>query len=211
MLARRFARLRDELHRWEKVQIARRQRVLAQAILSAQWRIAQIRTDQAAAAGHLAELDTRLEGLRLELVQCETAARATRETAHTHEVDIGRLEQRIQNDEQQLASLGRRVGDLTGEIDALTLRRGPAADQCAARQQDVVRATQDRDAAAAELAAANDDQDAVLGLLSGLEADVEASRSEQFAAATAATAAARHRQRPGGPGPHLSRLGPTVG
>lgn len=186
--ARRFARLRDELHRWEKVQIARRQRVLAQAILAAQWRIAQIRTDEAAAAGHLAELDTRLEGLRLELVQCETAARATREAAHTREVDIGRLEQRIQNDEQQLASLGRRVGDLTGEIDALTVRRGPAADQCAARQQDVVRATQDRDAAAAELAAANDDQDAVLGLLSGLEADVEASRSEQFAAATAATA-----------------------
>ena len=49
--ARRYQRLRDELRRWEKVQFARRQRVLAQAIESADARIADVRAREAAAAG----------------------------------------------------------------------------------------------------------------------------------------------------------------
>ena len=43
--ARRYQRLRDELRRWEKVLFARRQRVLAQAIASAEARIDEVRSD----------------------------------------------------------------------------------------------------------------------------------------------------------------------
>ncbi|MEI6667119.1 MAG: chromosome segregation protein SMC [Acidobacteriota bacterium] len=185
--ARRHQRLRDELRRWEKVQIARRQRVLAQAIGSAQARIAQIRDSEIGAAGHLAQLDSDLEGLRLEWVQLESAARAAREGAHAHEVEIGRLEQRIQNDEEQVTALGRRETDVAGEIDTLGVRRAPAAEAATARQRDAERAAADREAAAATLSVATQEQAALHGVLEGLEADVEAARSEQFAAASAAS------------------------
>jgi chromosome segregation protein len=186
--ARRYRRMRDELRRWEKVLFARRQRVLAQAIVGAQARIEQIRSDEAAASGRLAEVESDLERLRLEVVQRETVARAARETAHAHEVEIGRLEQRIQGDEGQLTSLDRRSADIAGEIEALIARRGPAADECAAKQAEAAEAARQRDAAATDLSAAHEAQAAVQGMLDGFEADVEAVRAEQYAAASAATA-----------------------
>ncbi|MCX6537340.1 MAG: chromosome segregation protein SMC [Acidobacteria bacterium] len=186
--ARRHQRLRDQLRQWEKVQLARRQRVLAQAIASAEARIVQIKESEIGASGHLAQLESDLERLRLELVQLESAARTAREAAHAHEVEIGRLEQRIQNDEEQVTALGRRATDIAGEVETLGLRRGPAAQGAALKQQEVERAAQDREAAAATLSAANEAQVAVQGVLEGLEADVEAARSEQFAAASAASA-----------------------
>ena len=186
--ARRYQRLRDELRTWEKVQLARRQRVLAAAIAAAETRIEQIRLAEVTAAGRLAGLESDLERLRLELVQAESAAIARREAAHAHEVEIGRLEQRIQGDEEQVTALGRRAMDIAGEIEALTLRRGPAAEDVAARRAEAAQAVADREAAAVALAAANDEQTAVQGLLEGLEADVEAARSEQYAAASAASA-----------------------
>ena len=186
--ARRYQRLRDELRRWEKVQVARRQRVLAQAIASAEARIIQIKESEIGASGRLAQLESDLERLRLDLVQLENAARTAREAAHAHEVEIGRLEQRIQNDEEQVTALGRRATDVAGEIETLGLRRGPAAEAAALKQHDAERAADDREAAGATLASANEAQAALQGVLEGLESDVEAARSEQFAAASAASA-----------------------
>jgi chromosome segregation protein len=186
--ARRYRRLRDELRRWEKVLFARRQRVLAQAMAGAQARIEQVRSDEAAAGGRLAEVESDLERLRLEFAQRETVARQARETAHAHEVEIGRLEQRIQGDQGQLAALDHRAGDIAGEIEALIARRGPAADEFAAKQAEATEAVSRRDGAATELSAAHEAQAAVQGMLDGLEADVEAVRAEQYAAASAATA-----------------------
>ena len=186
--ARRYRRLRDELRRWEKVLFARRQRVLAQAIASAEARIEQVRRDEAAASGRLATIESDLERLRLEFAQRETVAREARETAHAHEVEIGRLEQRIQSDQAQVSTLDRRAGDITGEIETLAARRGPAAGECAAKQTEAAEAASQRDTAAADLAAAHEAQAAVQGMLDGLEADVEAVRAEQYAAASAATA-----------------------
>ena len=186
--ARRYRRLREELRRWEKVLFARRQRVLAQAIASAQARIGQVRSDEAVASGRLAEVESDLERLRLEFVQRETVAREAREAAHAREVEIGRLEQRIQSDEGQLTALDRRATDIAGEIEILIARRGPAADQFAVKQAEAAEAARQRDAAATDLAAAHEAQAAVQGMLDGFEADVEAVRAEQYAAASAATA-----------------------
>jgi chromosome segregation protein len=186
--ARRYRRLRDELRRWEKVLFARRQRVLAQAIASAEARIAQVQAEEVAAAARVAGRESDVERLRLDIARCEGDARAKRETAHGHEVEIGRLEQRIQGDEAQEAALERRSADITAEIDALAARRGPAAGEVEARQRDAEAGAQERDAAAARLAAANGAQAALQSSLDGLEADVEALRAEQYAAASAATA-----------------------
>ena len=186
--ARRYRRLRDELRRWEKVLFARRQRVLAQAIAGrpgADRAGAQRRGRRRRAPGRV---ESDLERLRLEVAQRETVAREARETAHAHEVEIGRLEQRIQSDEGQLTALDRRAGDIAGEIETLIARRGPAADEFAAKQAEAAEAASQRDAAAADLAAAHEAQAAVQGMLDGLEADVEAVRAEQYAAASAATA-----------------------
>ncbi|MEW5984483.1 MAG: chromosome segregation protein SMC [Acidobacteriota bacterium] len=185
--ARRYQRLRDELRRWEKVLFARRQRILAQAIAAAETRIERIRSDEALAAARVADLETVLEGLRLELASRESDARAKREAAHAHEVEIGRLEQRIQGDEDQLASLGRRSADVAVEIGTLLARRGPLGEEVKARQADRDGAIAEREVAATALAAASDDLSASEAQLAGLESDVEAVRNEQFAAANAAT------------------------
>ena len=186
--ARRYQRLRDELRRWEKVLLARRQRVLAQAISSAEARIAQVQAEEAAAAAHVAEREADIERVRIEIARRESEAREKREAAHAHEVEIGRLDQRIQGDEAQQAALARRETDIAGELEALAARRGPAADELAAKQRDAALAAQERDGAASALAAANEAQAALQATLDGLEADVEAVRAEQYAAASAATA-----------------------
>ncbi|HOQ60020.1 MAG TPA: chromosome segregation protein SMC [Vicinamibacterales bacterium] len=186
--ARRYGRLRDELRRWEKVLVARRQRVLAQAIAGADTRIAQARAAEAGAAARLAEREAAVERVRLEAAGREQAAREARETAHVHEVDIGRLEARMQADEARLASLAARAADLEREIAALAGRREPAAADRAAKAQAAARAGEERDDAAAALAAAQEVQAALHATMDGLEGDVEAVRAEQFAAASAVTA-----------------------
>jgi chromosome segregation protein len=186
--ARRYQRLRDELRRWEKVMLARRQRVLAQAIESAEARIADVRAREAAAAAELSSLENEIERLRLEMAEKETAARAEREGAHAHEVEIGRLEQRLQSDEQQLEALARRLTEVAAEIEVLQAQRQPAAEQAAARREDAAAAARERDGAAAALAAENDEQARAQNRLEGLEGDVEAVRSEQYSMAAAATA-----------------------
>src|SRR5215203_7119433 len=62
--ARRYKRLRDELRRWEKVQFAKRYRVLGQVIESARARLTDARSREAAAAAHLAQVEATLEQLR---------------------------------------------------------------------------------------------------------------------------------------------------
>jgi chromosome segregation protein len=186
--ARRYQRLRDELRRWEKVLLARRQRVLAQAISAAEARIVQVQAEEAAASARVAEREADIERVRLEIARRESDGREKREAAHAHEVEIGRLEQRIQGDEAQQSALARRAADVAGEIEALAARREPAARELAERQREAAAAAQEREAAAAALAAANEAQAALQATLDGFEADVEAVRAEQYAAASAATA-----------------------
>jgi chromosome segregation protein len=186
--ARRYQRLRDELRRWEKVLLARRQRVLAQAISAAGARLVQVQAEEAAAAARVAEREADIERVRLEIAQRERAGREKREAAHAHEVEIGRLDQRIQGDEAQAATLAKRAADVRGEIEELAARRGPAAEELAAKRGDAAQAARERDGAAAALADANAAQATLQAALDGLEADVEALRAEQYAAASAATA-----------------------
>ena len=136
----------------------------------------------------MAEREADIERVRIEIARCESDGREKREAAHAHEVEIGRLDQRIQGDEAQQAALTRRAADIGGEIEALAARRGPAAEDLAAKQREAGLAAQERDGAATALAAANDAQAALQTTLDGFEADVEAVRAEQYAAASAATA-----------------------
>ena len=186
--ARRYRRLRDELRRWEKVQFANRYRVLGQAIESARARLTDARAREAAAAAHLAEVEARLEQLRLELTEADSRTTAAREAAHASELAIGRLQQQIAFDRQQVETFGRSMSDIEQEIASLDARRDPARIELETRKEAQSRAAAERDHAAERLHA----EEAVYAdqqrMIMGLEADVEAARSEVFAAVNAATA-----------------------
>ena len=186
--ARRYRRLREELRRWEKVQFAHRYRSLGEAIESARGKLADARAREAAAAAHLAEVEASLERLRLELTEADSRTTAAREAAHARELEIGRLQQQIAFDKQQVESLGAAAADIDAEVRALDARREPARLELDARREAAARATADRDRAADTLRGEEAAYEELRRNIEGLEADVEAARSEVFAAVNAATA-----------------------
>jgi chromosome segregation protein len=186
--ARRYRRLRDELRRWEKVQFANRYRVLGQTIDSARTRLADARTREAAAAAHLAEVEAILERLRLELTEADSETTAAREAAHARELEIGRAEQQIAFDKQQVETLSRSTVEIEQEIASLEGRREPARLELDARRDAQIKAAEARAEAADTMRAEEAAHAALQRGIEGLEADVEAARSEVFAAVNAATA-----------------------
>jgi chromosome segregation protein len=186
--ARRYRRLREELRRWEKVQFTQRYRTLGAAIESARTKLAQARERETAAAAHLAEVEASAEALRLELTQADAAETEARELAHAGELAIGRLQQQVTFDRQQVESLGATIAEIETEVAALDARREPARLELDDRRRASERAGTEREQAAADLAAEENTYSDVQTRIEGLEGDVEAARSEVFAAVNAATA-----------------------
>jgi chromosome segregation protein len=186
--AKRYRRLREELRRWEKVQFAQRYRRLGEAIESARTRLADARARETGAAAHLAEVEASLERLRLELMEADTRTTTAREAAHASELEIGRLQQQIAFDKQQVESLAAAAADIETEVRALDARREPARVELEARRAAGAQAATSREEAAETLRGEEAAYADVERNIEGLEADVEAARSEVFAAVNAATA-----------------------
>ena len=121
--ARRYQRLREELRRWEQVHFAHRFRTLSRDIESADSRLAAARERETVASAHLAEIETTLEGLRINLTETEALSTSTREQAHARELEIGRRQQQITFDKQQIADLGVRAEELAQEVRDLEGRQ----------------------------------------------------------------------------------------
>jgi chromosome segregation protein len=186
--ARRYKRLREELRRWEKVQFAQKYRLLGQAIEAARARLADARARETAASARLAEVEAALEALRLELTEADARTTAAREAAHARELSIGRLQQQVVFDKQQIETLVASAATLESEIQALDARREPARIELSERRAAADRAAAEKEHAAEALAGEERAYAAATGTIEGLESDVEASRSEVFAALNAATA-----------------------
>jgi chromosome segregation protein len=186
--ARRYQRLREELRRWEKVLFARRYRELAMAIESARARLLEARERETAAAARVAQVDTDLGRLRIELVEAESTATSTRGAAHAHELALNRQQQQIAFDREQLQSLDGRTLDIETELRTLEARREPGRVFLAARRDAAFEANAARDRAAAALASESEAYESAHRGVEGLEADVEAARSEVFSALNSATA-----------------------
>ncbi|HEX4567844.1 MAG TPA: chromosome segregation protein SMC [Vicinamibacterales bacterium] len=186
--ARRYKRLREELRRWEKVQFAQKYRLLGQAIEAARARLADARARETAASARLAEVEAMLEALRLELTDADARTTAAREAAHARELSIGRLQQQVVFDKQQIGTLVASAAALESEIQALDARREPARIELSDRRAAADRAAAEKAHAAEALASEERAYAAATGTIEGLESDVEASRSEVFAAVNAATA-----------------------
>jgi chromosome segregation protein len=186
--ARRYQKLRDEQRRWEKVLLARKYRQLAETIESARGRLTEAREREATGAAALAAIEGDLARLRLELVEAEASATATREAAHACEMAIATRQHQVALDKAQVASLAARSASVRVELEQLESRREPARVALAARVSASTMAGADRDSAAASLAAAAGSYEVAYREIEGLEADVEAARSEVFSALNSATA-----------------------
>jgi chromosome segregation protein len=186
--ARRYRKLRDELRRWEKALFARKYRQLAEANESVRGRLSDARARETAAAGRVAEIEADLGRLRIELVEMESRATATRELAHARELAINRQEQQIAFDREQIQMLGGRRTVVAAEVDTLDARREPARAALAARRGAAATALADRDRAERSLANDSEAYESAHREIEGLEADVEAARSEVFSAINSATA-----------------------
>jgi chromosome segregation protein len=186
--ARRYKRLRDELRRWEKVQFAQRYAALAQAIDGARARLADARARETAAAAHVADVEATLERLRLELTEADARTTAAREAAHARELSIGRLQQQVAFDKQQAEGLTAAAATLESELADLDARRQPAREALDGRRAAAATANEERDRAAEALREQEDVYARAHRTIEGLESDVEAARSEVYAAVNAATA-----------------------
>jgi len=186
--ARRYQRLRDELRRWDKVLFARKYRQLADTIASARARLADAREREAIAAGRVSEIESSLARVRIELAEAESQSTASREAAHARELAITRQEQQIAFDREQADALEVRTTSVDAELEALDARREPARALLASRREAAADGSIERDRAAAALASESDAYDAAHREIEGLEADVEAARSEVFSAINSATA-----------------------
>ena len=186
--ARRYKRLRDELRQWEKLLFARKYRELAQTIDAVRVKLDTARGDEAAAAVALSTIEVDLGRIRIDLAEGEATATRAREAVHARELEIGRWQQQIQLDEQQVRHLESRAAELTAEVAGLEARREPALVALAERRAGAARAAADRVRAETRVAEGEADHAAAARRIEGLEADVEAARAEVFAALNAATA-----------------------
>src|SRR5688572_15170628 len=98
------------------------------------------------------------------------------------------MQQQLEYDKQQVETLGTSATALEGEIAALETRREPARAELEQRRDAAGRAVGERDRAAEVLAQEEETYAIANRTIEGLEADVEAARSEVYAAVNAATA-----------------------
>ncbi|MSO55704.1 MAG: chromosome segregation protein SMC [Acidobacteria bacterium] len=185
--ARRYRRLRDELRHREKLLMAGRYRESAEKIESVRTRLAEAHSREAGAAAEVASADTDFSRVRLSLVEADTRATTAREAVHACEIDINRRQQQIEFNRQQLEALGVRFTEVLAEVDTLEARREPGRRAVAERQDAAAKAQLDHQQAATELERIEQEYADENHRIEGFEADVEAARSEVFAALNVAT------------------------
>ena len=186
--ARRYRRLRDELRRWEAIGFARRYRVFGDAIESARRRLDAAHARERASAAQLALVESERERCQIELAEAEGGATRARETAHARELAVERRQQQITFDTQQVDTLGDTLAEMERELGDLEARRDPAQRELDAQVVDAERCGTERDEVGGTLRTKEVALAQAQHALDGLEGDVEASRSEVFAAINAATA-----------------------
>jgi chromosome segregation protein len=182
--ARRYKRLREELRRWEQVQFAHRHQALTHEIDTANTRLSDARLKETAAAARVGELETLLETLRLELTDAERHAIETREQAHQRELEIGRYQQQITFDKQQVEDLGHRLDQLREEANDLDLRQAPAREAITAHRLVIDRVRTSLQEAQSTLEDREIEYQRALAAVQGVEHDADQTRAAVMSATT---------------------------
>jgi chromosome segregation protein len=195
--ARRYKRLRDELRRWEQVQFAHRHLVLSRQIEAADAQLAGGRAHEAAAAAHVAELETRLEAVRLELAEAESRATGAREETHARELEIGRRQQQLQFDRQQVDELGLRSEALGVETEELAGRRVPARAAIESQRDALARARDLLAESAGRVEGCEREYAEALSVVQRAERDADETRAAVLASTTTLSALRQARDNAG--------------
>ena len=186
--ARRYRRLREELRRWETLGFARRYRVLADDLASARTRLGSAREVEAAAAAQVTTVEGNRERCQIELAEAESAATRSRDAAHALDLAVERRQQQLTFDGRQVQALADSLAEIAGELTDLRAKRDPARNELEAQIAEARRCGAERDAVGASLQSRDGELAQAQLALDGLDGDVEAARSEVFAAVNAATA-----------------------
>ncbi len=186
--ARRYRRLREELRRWETLGFGRRHRVLVAELSTARTRLEAAREVEEAAAVRVATVEGNRERCQIELAEAESAATRSRDAAHALDLAVERRQQQLTFDRRQIETQADSLGEIASEIEGLRARRDPARNELEAQIAAARRCCAERDEVGAGLQAREDELTQAQRALDGLEGDVEAARSEVFAAVNAATA-----------------------
>jgi chromosome segregation protein len=185
--ARRHRRLCDELRHWERILFTDRYRALGGALESVRGRLARAREDEAVAAARVVATETELARLRLSLGDAEARAADAREVVYARELEIDRRRNQVVFNRQQMEAMDVRASEIAEEIAHLDGRREPARLALEEREAAVRGANAERDAAAVAMVAGNEAYQVAYQRLDGLEADVEAARSQVYSAINATT------------------------
>ena len=206
--ARRYQKLRNELRRWEKVLFSRKYCQLAETIESALGRLTGARERESMALSKVAQVESHLGCLRIEMAEAETHATSARESAHARELAINTRQQQVMFDREQVAALGERIASTAAEVVMIEARREPVQAVLAQRREAATAADAERECAATQRAEASEAYEAGHRDIEGLESDVEAARSEVFSVLYSATALRHALERAGAEG---DRVAETLG
>ena len=186
--ARRYRRLREELRRWETLGFARRYRVLAAELATARTRLGAAREVEEAAAAQVATVEGNRERCQIELAEAESGATRSRDAAHALDLAVERRQQQLTFDGRQIETLADSLIEIAGELTGLRAKRDPARNELEAQIEEARGCVAERDGVGATLQSKEDEIAQAQLALDGLDGDVEAARSEVFAAVNAATA-----------------------
>ena len=186
--ARRYRRLREELRRWETLGFARRRVNLAAALADARTRLGAAREVEEAAAAQVAAAEGNRERRQIELAEAESAATRSRDAAHALDLGVERRQQQLIFDGRQIETLAESQAEIAGELTAMRAKREPARRELEVQIGEARRCAGERDDIGASLRSKERQIAQAQMALDGLDGDVEAARSEVFAAVNAATA-----------------------
>ena len=186
--ARRYRRLREELRRWEMVSFVRRSEALVADIKTAESLLSEAVVLEGSQAASLSGFENNQARLRVELVESDQSVTAVRGLAHQKELELERRQQKLDFDRQQVADLEIAQNGGSEALHSLTARSGPVTDELRMQNDARDRCEQERDVSAKTLTQVEQAFQGAQLAIEGHEGDVEAARSEIYAAANAATA-----------------------
>ena len=185
--ARRYRRLRETLRRWEKIQFAQKSVSLTHAIESALQRLDAVRQREEGSKGELKAIEEKHEHLQVDLAQADHSVAQARDAAHAQELELGRRKQQIEFDRAQVSSLANSVVSGKEDLRQLDKRNTPLQEEFAKQWLAADECDTARNTAATHLEKMEASYAEAVRIIEGLEGDVEASRSEVFAAVNSAT------------------------
>ena len=186
--ARRYRRLREELRRWEMVSFVRRSEALVADIKTAESLLSEAVVLKGSQAASLSGFENDQARLRVELVESDQSVTAVRDLAHQKELELERRQQKLDFDRQQAADLEVAQNGGSEALHSLTARSGPVTDELRMQNDARDRCEQERDVSAKTLTQVEQAFQGAQLAIEGHEGDVEAARSEIYAAANVATA-----------------------